>query len=271
MNGRRIAFTMEAPDGDHGHLDLSVFSEKIKHFLDCLNCCAKEKEERGITFRVVHLSHSSPVRIECEPIDKNKRTSTAVIEQIEKNLNSVEEGKTEDLSHAFLRHAEQLAGFSPEKISRLEIKINGESNNKLCKFDDEFRKKLTMARRLEESVVSTIDGKLEQINVCNGANTFKIYVSIPTVSSIACKFPQTLLKEVKNSLGRFVSVSGRCLYRPDAVLPYQIEVQAMEVLPVSEELPSLRDLCGIAPGLTKGKTPEQFVREKRDQWDKDAQ
>lgn len=150
------------------------------------------------------------------------------------------------------------------------MKINGESDNKLYKFDNEFRKKLAMTRQLEESVVSTIDGKLEQVDVHNKANTFKIYVSIPIVSSIVCKFPQVLLEDVRDSLGRSVSVSGLCLYRPDAVLPCQIEVQTMEVMPANEELPSLSDLYGIAPGVTRGKTPEQFVRDGRDQWDKVA-
>ena len=135
-----------------------------------------------------------------------------------------------------------------------------------CKLDDRFREKLSNARRLEEKVTSTIDGKLEQINIHNNANTFRIYPSLPGASSVSCKFPHELLDHVQDALGSFVSVSGECFYRPDSAFPYKIKVQEMRVLPPSGELPSLSELRGIAPEATGGKSSEQFVRELRDQW-----
>ena len=38
------------------------------------------------------------------------------------------------------------------------------------------------------------------------------------------------------------------------------------MLPSSEELPTLSDLYGIAPGATDGMPSERFVRELRDAW-----
>ena len=90
-----------------------------------------------------------------------------------------------------------------------------------CKLDDRFREKLGNARRLEEKVTSTIDGKLEQINIHNNANTFRIYPSLPGASSVNCKFPQELLEHVQGALGSFVSVSGECFYRPDYAVSLQ--------------------------------------------------
>ena len=48
-----------------------------------------------------------------------------------------------------------------------------------------------------------------------------------------------------------------------------IETQQIEaeVLPPTEQLPTLSDLFGIAPGATGEKSSEQFVRELRDSWD----
>ena len=137
------------------------------------------------------------------------------------------------------------------------------------KLDDRFREKLSNARRSEEKVTSTIDGKLEQINIHNNANTFRIYPSLPGASSVNCKFPQELLEHVQGALGSFVSVSGECLYRPDSAFPYKIKIQEMHILPPTSELPSLSELRGIAPEATGGKSSEQFVRELRDSWGKD--
>ena len=126
-------------------------------------------------------------------------------------------------------------------------------------------------QRDEQAVINTIDGWLEQINIHNRANTFKIYASLPSVFSVRCKFPQDLLEKVQNSLGTFVSVSGECFYRPDAAFPYKIDVREMDALPPSENLPSLDDLYGIAPDATGDKTTEEFVRESRNAWSKDSQ
>ena len=120
-------------------------------------------------------------------------------------------------------------------------------------------------------MTSTIDGKLEQINIHDNANTFRIYPALPVATSVNCKFPKALIKRVQGALGSFVSVSGECFYHPDAPFPYKINVQEMAVLPPAKELPTLSDLYGIAPSTAGNKTSEEFVREMRDTWDKDLQ
>lgn len=152
------------------------------------------------------------------------------------------------------------------RVARIREIRGDDEDMRVYKLDNQFREKLGNARRLEEKVISTIDGKLEQINIHNNANTFKIYPSLPGVTSVSCKFPQDLLEHVQGALGSFVSVSGECFYRPDAPFPYKITVQEMRALPPSSELPSLSELRGIAPEATGGKSSEQFVRELRDRW-----
>ena len=57
--------------------------------------------------------------------------------------------------------------------------------------------------------------------------------------------------------------------RAEKGLPLTIETQQIEVevLLPTEQLPTLSDLFGIAPGATGEKSSEQFVRELRDRWD----
>ena len=269
MNRQKITLRLEGPDKNDNHLELSVFAEKVRHFLDFLRSSMKDSDADGVVFHVVHLSHSSPVTIECEPIGKGLLPSNAV-DAIGNNLKLVEAENTRNLSNPVLSAMELLASLNPENVTRAEINaIGGDDGDiRVYKLDDRFREKLGNARRLEEMVISTIDGKLEQINIHNNANTFRIYPSLPIASSVSCKFPQELLEHVQSALGSFVSVSGECFYRPDAPFPYKIKVQEMRILPPSSELPSLSELRGIAPEATGGKSSEQFVRELRDSWGK---
>ena len=134
-------------------------------------------------------------------------------------------------------------------------------------MDDKSKEQLSPTRYREDRVISTIDGRLEQINIHDNVNTFRIYVSAPASYSVNCGFPPDLLETVQSSLGSFVSVFGECFYRPDALFPYKINVQDMRVLPPTEALPTLSDLYGLAPGATSGKSSEKFIRELRDAWD----
>ena len=279
MAREKIALTLEGPIENNGHLELSVFAEKIRHFLDLLNRSVKESSKERVVFRVVHLSHSSPVTIECEPVVREAEAvraseaeaATVAVHVIGKNMMCVEEEKTYHLSHPVLSAMERLAKFRPTKIARAEVRILGSDaeNKHIYKLDDRFKEQLSNARRMEERVVSTIDGRLERINIHNNANTFGIYPTLPMVSPVRCTFPQELLEQVLGALGSFVSVSGECLYRPEASFPYRMDVHDMTVLPPPESLPSLSDLYGIAPDAPGSKSSEQFVREMRDRWDED--
>ena len=145
------------------------------------------------------------------------------------------------------------------KIARAELRTTGSIP------DDAFREKLAQARNEDDTQVDTIDGKLEAIDI-HEKRTFKIFTWAPSVASVKCTFPQDMLEQVTAALGKWVSVSGECRNRPDAIMPYEILVHKIEVLPPANELPSLNDLYGIAPNATGDKTPEEFVRELRDKW-----
>ena len=273
MTRNKISLTIEGLKENNGHLELSVFAEKIRHFLDLLNASVKEHCEEIVVFHVVHLSHSSPATIECEARAEGGEIAAAAVHAVGENLTCVEENTTQNLSHTVLSAMEQLVKFKPSNVARAEVRIFGSEveDKRIYKLDDDFKERLSHARRIEERAISTIDGRLEQINIHNNANTFRIYTALPILSSLNCVFSENLLERVQNSLGSFVSVSGECFYRPEAPFPYKIHVRDMAVLPSNEDLPSLSDLYGIAPSAEGEKPSEQFVRELRDGWGKDNQ
>ena len=271
----RLILKMEGAERSGNHLELSVFVEKTRQFLEFLKVSAKDSGESGAVFEVVNLSHSSPVTMDCVPVARGAETAppSVIFNGIKEKLELTAGGQTRDLSHPVLDSLEKLADYQPEKLARIEIHAIAGDGKKVNVYvlNDECKEMLREARSSEDRVISTVSGKLEQINIHNDANIFRIYDSVPHAHHIDCKFPNELLESVPNGLGRFVSVWGECFYRPDAAAPYRVIVREMEILPPSNELPSLSDLRGIAPGATGGKSSEQFVRELRDEWDRDTQ
>lgn len=267
----RFVLRIEGSEQKGHQLDLAVFAKKTRQFLNLLRNSAKESGRDGAIFHVVGLSHGSPATIECEPAGQTYEDATVLFESTRKWLKCAEEGQAHKLSHAVLSSMEQLAHYDPEEAAWVRIQTLADgAEDKTYTFDDRFRKILIESRKAEAKSIGTISGRLEQINIHKNANTFKIYPSIPVRPPVTCKFQASLLEDVRGALKKFVSVRGRCFYRPEGAFPYKIDVWTMTVFPPLEELPSLSDLRGIAPGATGEKSSEQFVRELRGQWTKDV-
>ncbi len=115
--------------------------------------------------------------------------------------------------------------------------------------------------------IGTIDGVIVEINYNGKTNTCILYNDTWDDNFIKCKFPKNLFKNITDALNRDVFVTGELFYKSNENVPYKIDIQEIEILPPKEALPSLSDLKGIAPNITGDKTPEEFVREFRDEWD----
>ena len=269
MTAERIILKIEGPATNSHHVELSVFLEKVRHFHQMLRAGIKHHapKDSDVTFNLVQLSHSSPATIECQPM-LHGQPYIPLVQDIDAMLHAVEEGRLEQLSDDFLSAVEKLAKKEPKKIMSSEIQITGANQEELhvCRLDDEFRAKLTRTQNEGHIEINTIDGVLEEINIHSNPYTFKIYDASFASATITCQFPKELLEQVQAALGHGVFVSGECFYRPSKSIPYKIIVQKIEVLPPASDLPSFSDLRGIAPGITGGKTPEEFVRESRDLW-----
>jgi len=272
----RISLELMGLDENEGHLDLVVFSRKVRYLHEFIKVNVEEYAiKQGIpsdqiAIRVVNLQHNSPAQVVCEAVCPSDPHKTP-FEELVNTLKSVKSGNTSNISYESVSALKNLALGSASEIHRaeLEVKDGEEKNSYKLSFDHDFVKEVKKMERLinEEGVIlSTIGGKLEQINLHNNTNTFKIYDAILGYS-IECKFPKTLREDAMKAIDKSVSVFGECKYRLHANFPHYIKVQEMEILPNPSELPSLGDLRGIAPNMTDGKSPEEFVRELRDGWD----
>jgi len=258
----QIIYQIEGPDQNDRHLELSVLAAKIGQFRKFLAECAKELGKGDVAFRVVDLTHSSPSTIICEASESNAE----IIGSIKKTLDTVNAGRAEQLSPPVLSAFNALAKFSPNKIAAEEIRVVADGGGAVvCKLGKNFPAALEYAQSTEETCISTVDGKLEQVNIHGNTKQFKIY-DLDYV--VECNFPDEMLEQVQNALGRYVEVYGDCWFRAGKGFPYKVNVERMEVFPPSDQLPSFEDIRGIAPDATGGKSSEDFVRELRAEWGK---
>lgn len=271
----RLSFKIEGLVENGGHLDLVVFSEKVRALHKFIKVNMEEySNRRGISsdqiaIRVVNLEHNSPAEVVCEAVC-NSDPHTNPFEEVVNTLQSVKSGNTSNISYKALSALNTLTMDKTSGIRSAELEIkNGEEKNlyKLS-LDRDFVEKVEKLINTEEIIMSTVDGRLEQINIHNGRNRFTIYQAILGYG-ISCKFNPSELEKAVGAIGRYVSVFGKCKYRVGSPSPHHIDVREMEILPDSSELPSLRDLRGISPNMTGDKSPEEFVREIRDGWDSD--
>ena len=114
----------------------------------------------------------------------------------------------------------------------------------------------------ETRAVGTLKGRLGRANA-SGSHAFRIQPFIGP-EDVKCVFPSGKTEEFRRALGRKVMASGELTYPAGSDFPGSIKVETMEILPEDDELPSLSDLRGIAPGITGDLSSEEFVRMLRD-------
>ncbi|MDA8031517.1 MAG: hypothetical protein MPJ22_01555 [Pirellulales bacterium] len=264
MSGNsKIIYKIEGLGENNSHLDLPVLVAKFAEFEKFLAESIKELGDAGAVFRVVDLSHSSPVSMTCELV--GAESSTNFFRGVNETFAAFRAGETDRLPYSVRTAFESFAKSSSGKIVAEEIECIADGGKRATyKLDRELLGQLEDARTHEVRAFNTVDGKLEQINIHGNAKQFKIY---DLNYAIACHFSKDMLSSVKKALGRHVSVFGECVYRPNDAFPRKIYVQKMEQMPDPKSLPSLSDLYGIAPDAAGGKSSEDFVRELRDEWD----
>lgn len=108
-----------------------------------------------------------------------------------------------------------------------------------------------------------VTGRLEKINV-HERNEFVLFPPIQGYS-IACRFGEGLLGQVRDAIKQTVTVNGKMHYAPDSPFPRLVDVRTMEIHPSDGQLPTLSELRGIGVGCTGDLTAVEYVRNLRDE------
>jgi hypothetical protein len=260
----RVELVIEGLPEDDGRVRLSAFMSQLQSLSATLSLLDRESNEgrAGSVFQIAELSYKSPLRVALEPkqLSAQPYTGGAVVARLKHLADTL----TSD---------ESLIGFDAdllEDIRALARPVGRAVKSTTLIFDasvldltPRIATRLDAALAVADECEGSIEGKLEQINVHRGANTFHIYPDVGA-RKVTCHFPERLYDDAVAAVGRRVEVFGMLRYRMAAPFPHQIGVSGIETFPPESELPDWADLRGRAPDATGALSSEAFVRELRD-------
>lgn len=268
MGDKLIRYIIEGLDADDGHLRFGTLLNRLQVLsaaLKQVDRVVSGKKSPTAYYRVVELGHSSPAQIALKPEPRKREVDFT--EQIADRF-----GQTLEQIHKNTVVSEIMDRRALQAIRNLAQPKEKEFKNAVVATDDyEAPLDAVMVANIDSllapefSTLGSIEGKLEQINLHNDLNQFRIYPLIgPDV--VLCRFPRNLREKAIESVDTFVRVRGTLKYRGRERFPYRVDVKEMIAYPPDETLPHLFDLRGIAPDITGDKSSEDFVRGLRDEW-----
>lgn len=263
-DARTIGFRLEGSVEDGGRVrfaDLLDFLQRLRATLRRLEETVAVAERPAVYYRVVDMQVSSAaITLEAVPERLDGDPTPELLHRVDTGLAAILEGQPappwfdreiletfKGLTAPLRRHVRGIHIVRPTRTFTLGRQFE-----------------VSIDRILGEDVtaVGSVSGFLDAINV-HGVRHFHIYPLIgPT--KVLCVFPEQLLSDVRKGLKRHVNVSGVLRYKENEPFPHQIDVESVEVLPLAEELPTLRSLRGIAPEAAGALDSVAFVRRLRD-------
>lgn len=232
-------------DGDR--ITLRRLLEAAGHLLDLLGEVDKEITERprpsldwvitGLKKASAHLALSPQAVGEKSPVWARDRVLSVVTE----GFAQIQAGgpRPEYFNDNALFHAREIATIAKKKgIRYVSIRARGSR----IRMDASLATQVDGLLEGKEEAWGSVEGTLEAINI-HGRSYFNVYDDL-TGRAVKCYFPTHLLTTVHAALGRRVSVSGRLLVQPNGDRS-SVQVQQLDVFPVTNELPSFEDALGI--------------------------
>lgn len=265
----RIEFSFEGLAKHSGHVTLGGLLYQLSNLYNALKHADRlitGAPKPTVHFRVVDLRHTSPatITIEARPVKSDRDYTEEIMGGFVGAMDQIgTDGKAPEWADRdFLKHISAINRPVGRSVRAARISHGGTEVH----LTHELQHKIEVILAPEETFGGSIKGRLEAINLHDDENTFRIYPAVGP-QRVICRFPDELRDEAIGAVDRGVVVEGLMKYRANADFPEEIEVRSIEILPKDDELPTLDELRGIAPGLIEGKTAAEYVRGIRDEWD----
>ena len=216
-----------------------------------------------LDWKIVDLSHNSPATVVLEPAAPSEYIDDigeSVIERFFQYQNSlINSAKAPpEMDRATLLAFKDLNHSARHR--RIEATISNGAD--AVKVDGDVSAVIDNILSQGTTALGTIDGRLEYLNIHGRRKEFRVY-PVAGPDRVNCRFNREQLSEAGKAIGRKVRVFGELTYLERDPFPSSIKVETLESLPTDDELPTLMDIRGIAPGMTE-KPSEVFVRSVRD-------
>jgi hypothetical protein len=263
----QIVLELEGLPSERGHVrlqDLLNQLHALKAALDSVDRHVGDTPRAALYYRIVSVTHSSPLTITLEPVAKAKalRKTTVDVKARHDRFfedlsavrdNRVIEGMDEDTLEAFKRLTENRGkAFASASVRNHDAKVP---------LDETFSRNLKIMIQGEMSSYGTLSGRLEAMNV-HAQPTFWIYPRIGP-RRVYCIIGKSKRQKVLDAGGKLVRVSGKKLFRPTSNYPHRIIVKDFEV--INQAPPA--DLLPLRGSSHNTQDPMDFVTEVRDEWE----
>ncbi len=262
----RITLIIEGLPEDNGQVRLGAFMNQLQKLNATITKLDREVNDgkQATVYRIAELSYKSPIRVVLEPqaLPKFPYAGHAIVEGLVRVTHALE--NDDDLSGVDADLLEDIRGLA-KPVGKSVANVTLLFNDHRFDLTPKILSKVDIALATEEECSGYIEGKLEQINLHDGANVFYIYPEIGP-RKISCHFPATLYDDAVSAVGRRVEVYGLFQYRSGATFPHQVSVTSIEAIPPESDLPDWEDVRGRAPDVTGDLSSEAFVRELRNGW-----
>lgn len=261
---RRLVFTLEGLKSEDGHVRLQAFLAQLAAIRKVLEL-ARARSGANTYFRIVDLSHSSPVKITVEEVAKKGNKGPFATPGVRADVSFVKNSSSARIAsrlgvdedgYDYLEALEALAEPVGRELARMGI---GSTS-----IDAEFGNRIKKALAPTERIKGSISGKLEVVDLHNKLS-FAIF---PTIGpkKVRGTFSEGLRQRVLDSIGRYVTIHGTLLYRGDKSFPFAATDLTEIEIHESTRASSLMDLWSEAPGITARKSTTDFLKESRHAW-----
>lgn len=267
MGDYRLTVQIEGPKDEGGHMRLSDFVTQLEYYQKSLRHTDTQMHGAStVDFRVINLSHSSPLTVELEVIQARNTDADCRLEVLEgfsQAFEAVSEQKPlpEWVDTRLLEHLLAIAKPVGTKISRSDVTIGGQ---KVFRLDRRFKQRVQLLLMPADTCEGSVVGKMDIADFHTGDNVFIIF-PIVGPARVKCVVPPSLKEKAIASLERRVEVRGTLTFNQASRFPASVEVKEIEILDTDPSI-SIFDLRGIAPDCTGELSSEEFVRNLRSEW-----
>lgn len=266
--GNSIQIVLGGKDKDH-NISYSAFMGALNSLHELIEKVQK-KGGYNINLEIKELSHSSPVRAEITCSGEDTNLFLGELNEGFQHIQNIIQKKPEVSAQPrpeFVDAAYYIAkDIYKNEISdfQLTLQENGVQTQKILLSKNHYSTcKEYKENNREENPKDhiKISGRLIELNIHEG---YKMAIYTVLGDKIICIFDEELLPKMIELIGKHVRIFGLAEYKGGRGIPYKMHVQDIEWHKDPEKRVSLKDLRGIAPGITKGKGAVAFVREMRD-------
>ena len=275
MSKHKLTIDIEPAKAGEKHVSLGDFIFQLDAFKKILSSTESMVSGKSalIKWKVADLRHSSPAQVALRPSHDQPEEHTEIIdktvESVLHNLKTLPGENPPKMTPEALK-AYQTFGEKVEK-GILKVKVGNNRDEDIAyenyatvvEVSTGINRAIDTLLSPEVKAIGVVEGRLEYMDIHGNRNLFCIYPAIGP-DKIICSFPSDKIEEARQALNRKTRVWGELTYPAGSNFPKSVKVETIELLPEDDELPSLKDLRGIAPDITGDLSSEEFVRMLRD-------